>query len=106
MTSKTIKIFGSPGTGKTTTLLNILEEKIAEGYNPLKIGYFSFTRRAIKEARNRIIKKFKLSEDDLDYFRTIHSLCYRTLNVNSGQVFKGERLKEFSELVRVEMSGV
>jgi superfamily I DNA/RNA helicase len=106
MTSKTIKIFGSPGTGKTTTLLNILDEKIAEGYNPLKIGYFSFTRRAIKEARNRIIKKFKLSEDDLDYFRTIHSLCYRTLNVNSGQVFKGERLKEFSELVRVEMSGV
>jgi hypothetical protein len=37
---------------KQTTLLNILEEKIAEGYNPLKIGYFSFTRRAIKEARN------------------------------------------------------
>ena len=38
---KTIKIFGSPGTGKTTTLLNILEEKIAEGYRPDKIGFFS-----------------------------------------------------------------
>jgi DNA helicase-2/ATP-dependent DNA helicase PcrA len=103
---ETIKIFGSPGTGKTTTLLNILEEKIAEGYQPNKIGFFSFTRRALKEARRRVIHKFNLSDDDLDYFRTIHSLCYRTLSINSGQVFKGERVKEFSELVRVEMSSV
>ena len=104
--TKTIKIFGSPGTGKTTTLLKLLEEKIAEGYKPNKIGFFSFTRRAIKEARSRVIKKFDLSEDDLEYFRTIHSMCYRTLNINSGQVFKGERVKEFSEIARVEMSGV
>ena len=104
--TKTIKIFGSPGTGKTTTLLKLLEEKISEGYKPEKIGFFSFTRRAIKEARSRVIKKFNLSEDDLEYFRTIHSLCYRTLNINSGQVFKGERVKEFSEIARVEMSGV
>ena len=104
--TKTIKIFGSPGTGKTTTLLKLLEEKIAEGYKPEKIGFFSFTRRAIREARSRVIKKFNLSEDDLEYFRTIHSLCYRTLNINSGQVFKGERVKEFSEIARVEMSGV
>jgi superfamily I DNA/RNA helicase len=106
MDNKTLKIFGSPGTGKTTELLKILEEKIAEGYKANRIGFFSFTRRAIKEARSRVIKKFKLSEDDLEYFRTIHSLCYRALNINSGQVFKGERIKEFSELVRVEMTGV
>ena len=104
--TKTIKIFGSPGTGKTTTLLKLLEEKIAEGYRPDKIGFFSFTRRAIKEARSRVIKKFNLSEDDLEYFRTIHSMCYRTLNINSGQVFKGERVREFSEIARVEMTGV
>src|SRR5210317_92614 len=103
---QTIKIFGSPGTGKTTTLLDILEQKISEGYNPLRIGYFSFTRRAIREARRRVIKKFEIDEDNLDYFRTIHSLCYRTLNINSGQVFKGERVKEFSEVARIEMSGV
>ena len=88
MDNKTLKIFGSPGTGKTTELLKILEEKIAEGYKANRIGFFSFTRRAIKEARSRVIKKFKLSEDDLEYFRTIHSLCYRALNINSGQVFK------------------
>ena len=86
--------------------LKLLEEKIAEGYRPDKIGFFSFTRRAIKEARSRVIKKFNLSEDDLEYFRTIHSMCYRTLNINSGQVFKGERVREFSEIARVEMTGV
>ena len=102
----TVKIFGSPGTGKTTTLLNILDEKIKEGYEPNRIGFFSFTRRALKEARRRVKQKFNLSDDDLDYFRTIHSLCYRTLSINSGQVFKGERVKEFSDLVRIEMSGV
>ena len=80
--SETIKIFGSPGTGKTTTLLNILEEKIKEGYEPSKIGFFSFTRRALKEARRRVIHKFSLSDDDLDYFRTIHSLVYIFLNVS------------------------
>ena len=106
MESKTIKIFGSPGTGKTTTLLKLLEEKISEGFKPEKIGFVSFTRRAVREARSRVIKKFNLSEDDLEYFRTIHSLCYRILNINSGQVFKGERVKEFSELARIEMSGV
>jgi nucleoside-triphosphatase THEP1 len=42
MTSKTIKIFGSPGTGKTETLLKILEEKIAEGFEPKRIGFFFF----------------------------------------------------------------
>ena len=103
---QTIKIFGSPGTGKTTTLLDILEKKIAEGYNPLRIGYFSFTRRAIREARRRVTKKFEIDEDNLEYFRTIHSLCYRALNINSGQVFKGERVKEFSEVARIEMTNV
>ena len=64
----TVKIFGSPGTGKTTTLLNILEEKIKEGYEPSRIGFFSFTRRALKEARRRVVNKFNLSDDDIDYF--------------------------------------
>ena len=65
MESKTIKIFGSPGTGKTTTLLKLLEEKISEGFKPEKIGFVSFTRRAVREARSRVIKKFNLSDFSL-----------------------------------------
>ncbi len=45
---KTI-VLGPPGTGKTTTLLNKVEEHLKET-DPNKIGFFSFTQKAAYEA--------------------------------------------------------
>ena len=64
-------VLGPPGTGKTTTLLNKVDDYLKQTDTD-KIGYFAFTKKAANEARDRAIKKFNLTEDDLPYFRTLH----------------------------------
>ena len=46
-------ILGPPGTGKTTKLLNICQEKKEQGISWDKIGFFSFSKKAAYEARDR-----------------------------------------------------
>ena len=77
-------VLGPPGTGKTTTLLNKVDDYLKQT-DPDKIGYFAFTQKAAHEARDRAIKKFNLTEDDLPYFRTLHSLAFRKLGMKKDE---------------------
>ena len=83
---KTI-VLGPPGTGKTTTLLNEVDKYLKET-DPDKIGYFSFTQKAAYEARDRAMSRFNYSEDDLPYFRTLHSLAFRKLGIKKQNVMQ------------------
>jgi len=97
-------VLGPPGTGKTTTLLSHVEEELARGVPPDRIGYISFTKRAAAEAVSRACEKFGLDRRDLRYFRTIHSLCFQALGLNSGDVLEGKRLVEFGDWLGVPFS--
>ena len=92
---KTI-VLGPPGTGKTTTLLNKVDDYLKET-DPDRVGYFAFTQKAAYEARDRAIKKFNLTEDDLPYFRTLHSLAFRKLGLKKDQVMQSRHYKDLGK---------
>lgn len=72
-------IFGPPGTGKTTRLLNIVNDLLSTGTKPNEVCFLAFTRKAANEARDRAVLKFGLRYEDFPLFRTIHSLAFKTL---------------------------
>ena len=100
------KIFGPPGSGKTTYLLNIVEKELDSGTLPVMIGYFSFTRKASHEARDRAIAKFPNLKEatDFPWFRTLHSLAFRCLNLSTGEVMKAENYREFGIQAGIDLN--
>lgn len=100
------KIFGPPGCGKTTYLLNVVDKELESGIYSAQIGYFSFTRKAANEARDRAITKFpKLNaKTDFPYFRTLHSLAFQCLGVRSEDIMQAEHFREFATQAGIELN--
>lgn len=102
---RTHKVFGPPGSGKTTYLLGVVDKELERGVNPARIGYFSFTRKAANEAKERAVAKFPHLNPDLDFpwFRTLHSLAYRCLGVMNKDMMSPEHFKEFAKQSGIEI---
>jgi len=98
-------ILGPPGTGKTTTLLSLVEQELHKGTRPSKIGFITFTKKGANEAIDRAKKKFNYADDDIPYFRTIHSLCFRRLGLRSTDLLVGSALKEFADYAGIRVTG-
>ena len=70
------RVFGPPGTGKTTNMMKIIEQRLSEGVKPEEIAFVSFTNVAANEAKNRVSDHFpEYTIEDFPFFRTIHSLA-------------------------------
>ena len=98
-------VLGPPGTGKTTSLLSIMEQELADGTAADRIAYVTFTRKGVQEAKDRAMGKFSLTNDDLPWFRTIHSLAFKQMGYKKGQVIGGPMFTELGKRLGVSFTG-
>ena len=85
-------ILGPPGTGKTTTLMRQLASALDQGIPIEDIGFTSYTRAAIHEAKDRAQAKFGLNDEGFLRWGTTHSLAGRLLGQRGKQMWKPEDL--------------
>ncbi len=97
-------VFGPPGTGKTTELMKLLENELAS-VAPENIAYVSFTKEGANQGKNRAIKQFGFVEKDFPYFRTLHSIAFRALDLGRAGVISKEHYKTFSGKMGMNFTG-
>ena len=100
------KVFGPPGTGKTTHLLDVVEQELSAGTSSMDIGYFAFTRKAANEARDRAVQKFPHldAKKDFPWFRTLHSLAYHCLGVSTKDMMTASDYAVFAKEAGLSVS--
>jgi len=98
-------ILGPPGTGKTSTLLGLIEDELEKGTEPERIGFFTFTKKAVKEGKERAMDKFNIPNKDLPFFRTLHSLAFRQLGLTRENVISYSDITDLNDKLNLRLTG-
>ncbi|WP_254273175.1 UvrD-helicase domain-containing protein [Haloarcula marina] len=98
-TTEVIRLFGGPGSGKTTALLDrvegILEEDDVDFRDVLVVSY---TRAAAAEIRDRLAERLDVSPRALrGNVCTMHAKAYELLNLSRGDVVGESDKEEFCD---------
>tara|TARA_R100000306_G_scaffold37149_1_gene37407 strand:- start:3825 stop:5288 length:1464 start_codon:yes stop_codon:yes gene_type:complete len=106
LSKKVQLILGAPGTGKTTSLLRIVENALAQGIDSERIAYLAFTRKAAYEAQGRAMAQFNLEEERFPYFRTIHSVAFKMLGLQRNEVMTNTHYRNLGKALGVNFKGI
>jgi DNA helicase-2/ATP-dependent DNA helicase PcrA len=88
-----VRLVGSAGSGKTHSLMELLERLVERLGDVRSVGLASFSRGARAEAVSRACSIWGWDESALardGWFRTLHSIAYRLADVRSGQLIVGD----------------
>jgi len=97
------RLFGGPGSGKTTALLDRVEEILAEGVDVRDVLVVSYTRAAAAEIRERLAERLEMNPRALQgNVCTMHAKAYELLNLSRGDVVGEDDKEEFCEEYGIE----
>ncbi|MUV86914.1 AAA family ATPase [Natronomonas sp. CBA1123] len=92
------RLFGGPGSGKTTALLDRVDEMLDEGVAVNDILVVSYTRAAAQEVRERLAERLDCTPKSLrGNVCTMHAKAYELLNLSRGDVVGEKHKEEFCE---------
>src|SRR6056297_3174077 len=93
------RLFGGPGSGKTTALLDHVEELLEEDDVEIRdILVVSYTRAAAAEVRERLAERLEVNPRSLrGNVSTMHAKAYELLNLSRGDVVGEDDKKAFCE---------
>lgn len=96
--------FGPPGTGKTSYLLQVLEREM-RSHGTEEIAYVSFTKEGANQGRRRAFSELSVDEESVPYFRTLHSIAFRSLRMRRSQVISKRDYRLFSDKMGMKFTG-
>ncbi|MFF5521330.1 ATP-dependent helicase [Streptomyces coeruleorubidus] len=79
-TSGPLLVLAGPGTGKTTTLVESVAERVARGHDPERVLVLTFSRRAAVELRDRMALRCGAAR--APRATTFHSFCYALIRAH------------------------
>jgi len=99
-------ILGPPGTGKTSTLMDILDFEVNTKMVPIdKIAFVTFTRKGVQEGIDRAAEQFSVMKKGMPYFKTLHSLAYQYAGVNHSNLMDRSKYYDFSRKLGMSFTG-
>ena len=97
-------IIGPPGTGKTTFILDKIEEYLAKEVSIDEIAFFSFSNKAVDEAKQRASQKFKVPMSHLEHFSTMHSFALRQMALTREHIMSNNDWRNISNELRININ--
>ena len=104
--NKVKRIYGGPGCGKTSYLLDTLDELITGQKVPVsRIGFVSFTNKGADAGIERARQKYQVNKDEVPYWGTIHAMAKRSACKDVGNVINADNYKTFSAATNMKFFG-
>lgn len=98
-------IFGPPGCGKTHAMVEKVREALQRGVPPDRIGFMSYTTKAVLEALTRLCREFGLTKKDFPFVKTLHGLAFHALGLQRNDVLSTQDYIALGRILGLNFSG-